>query len=269
MIGRKQTLKLLESEVIDILVNWKYLKTGEPNLNHFIHILYPPEDDLPVYPYKGVYIAKEMLRQEFGLPIGKDIKPGDFDIIIIPYDDDNIYYSKTCVYEVKVNRPTNKKPNASAKTNGVDQINGLIKDGFPYISLIYVTVSEPVTDNKLIYIDKCMTPANSGISSIFDIDGNLLSTPIALDSLDYYSVDNQMRKLMSFALPRFVGLKSISLGMNVKGQLVISESNQLYKNFESGYRNFNIRAVNKMIKRIANHHNRYSEKYQKIKFVYK
>lgn len=269
MIGEKQPIRLEESEVIDILINWKNSRTGEPCLNHFTHILYPQEEDLPVYPYTGVYVAKELLRQELGLPTGDKKLPGDFDVIIIPFDESNIYYSKTCVYEIKVARPTNKKPNSFSNTDGSGQILGLISDGFPYISLMYVTTSEPISKGKLTYLEKCITPANSGTPSILDLDGNFLSVPLAFDSLDWHSVDNQMRKLMSLALPRFVGLKSISLSMNLKNQIIMSETSQLYKNFEDGYKNFDERSVNKMVKRIANHHKKFPEKYQKINWIYK
>lgn len=264
MLGRKQYLNLSETEVIDILINWTCSRKGKPQLNHFFNVLYAPEVDLPVYPYDGVYIAKEIAREEFGLESGKDVKPGDIDVIMIPFKGDTVFYRQTCVYEVKIARPTNKKPNIFSKTDGYDQIHGLIRDGFPYISLFYVSLSEPRKKADISTMDLCVTPANSGVSAILDDSGSLAIIPLEYDSLDWHTVDNQMRKMMSLSFPRFVGLSSFGLGMDLKGKLHLSSTSDLYRRFTDGYINFNLPEVNKMVKKIALHHQKKPSVYKKV-----
>lgn len=89
---------------------------------------------------QDILLAKEVLRSELGLDV--DQKPGDIDLLIIPIVGDSPLLHKTVAIEAKVVRPTVSKPSKNASSMGVTQTKGLLRDGFPYISLLHVVIPE-------------------------------------------------------------------------------------------------------------------------------
>ena len=83
---KKINAQLSEEEVIDILINTD--KKHFP-LRCFSNVLYAPmriNDEL--IDYIGFYVAKLILREDLKFEDKK--KPGDFDVIIIPFSDTKI-----------------------------------------------------------------------------------------------------------------------------------------------------------------------------------
>lgn len=137
----RQEFTLSESESIDFLVKRKG-KNGNFFLRYLTDFVTP---DLDTYfEIKGLYIGINLLRKEFGFD--KNEKPGDFDLIIIPYNENKIIFERTGACEVKVVRPTRKTVLKNANSLGRTQLNGLIKDGFPFVGLIHLSMSEPLKD---------------------------------------------------------------------------------------------------------------------------
>ncbi|MGG2096696.1 hypothetical protein ABFY41_03715 [Acinetobacter haemolyticus] len=68
--------------------------------------------------------------------------PGDLDLLIIPYDNDQLIISKTLVVEVKVIRAKFLKQQKSPNDFGFSQANGLLEAGFPYVAVLHLIISD-------------------------------------------------------------------------------------------------------------------------------
>ena len=239
-----------EKEVIDLLINWKN-KEGLYDLRH----LYQSFDtDLKI---KGLYIATNVLRQELGFI--KNEKPGDFDLIMIPYTENEISFERTAVCEVKVVRPTRINPLRNANSMGTTQLNGLIKDGFPFVGLIHVSVTEPLKDDEKTTIKFCTLRANSDdrIEEGKKFEDYLVE--VKFDNFPWFSADKQLQRLVSLEIPKYVGLKCIGLIQNNGGHYTINAASRKYKGLETGYLNPHRKI--ETIEKIKNHYEHYPLKY--------
>lgn len=245
--GLKKINKVLsEEEVIDVLINTdkKY-----PPLRCFSNVLYAPmriNDDL--IDYKGFYVAKLILREDLGFYDKK--KPGDFDVIIIPFSESNIYFERTVASEVKVVRPTRRKPTRNANSLGVTQLFGLIEDGFPFVSLIHITMPEALKEHEM----QTLKFANR----VLDMDnpknniGLLDDTrDVLFDWLGMYSADKQMQRLLAFDIPKYAGLYCTELSYFDNGSYSLSDIYGEYNHFHHGY--FNPKVKPETINKIEKH----------------
>lgn len=237
-----------EKEVIDILINWKD-KDGLYDLRHLNHFV---TTDLELDEYmdiKGLYIATNVLRQELGFI--KNEKPGDFDLIMIPFSENETYFERTAACEVKVVRPSRINPLRNANSMGTTQLNGLIKDGFPFVGLIHVSITEPLKDYEKTTIDYCTLPANSDerIEEGKKIEDYLVE--VKIDNFPWFSADKQLQRLVSFEIPKYVGLKCLGLSYNDNGLFSISSVSMKYNGLETGY--FNPHRKKETIEKIKNH----------------
>ena len=114
MFGNKKNIFLKEEEVIKILIQWKS-GIERHDIRHFTEIIYKP--DFEQLPYTSYLIKQNVLRAD--LEFNQMDKPGDFDVIIIPCSGNNILYNKSCAIEVKIVRPTRKKPSKNSNSLGL------------------------------------------------------------------------------------------------------------------------------------------------------
>ncbi|MDP9959164.1 hypothetical protein [Chryseobacterium lathyri] len=135
--GTRVYKSITENEVIDLLLNWNNDRE-KTDLRSFLSGIYYP-DPKAYFDYRGFYVTKTILRNEFKLEGVR--KPGDIDVLIIPFSKDKIHFEKTSVYEIKIVRPTRKNPGRNANSLGVTQALGLVEDGFPLVGLIHVSIT--------------------------------------------------------------------------------------------------------------------------------
>jgi len=235
-IFNRKELIAQEKEVIEILVNWKD-KDGLYDLRHLNHFVAPDLDIEEYLDIKGLYIGTNILRQEFGF--NKEEKPGDFDLIIIPFTNKEICFDRTAVCEVKVVRPTRRNPLRNSNSLGTTQLNGLINDGFPFIGLMHISLTEPLMDSEKTVIDFCAISADSNerIKEGGKIEDYFVK--VKVDNFQWYSADKQLQRLISTGIPKFVGLMCLGLSQNNNGNYLLNTTSQKYRCFETGYFNPN------------------------------
>ena len=87
----------------------------------------------------GVMIAVEVESQE----IVSDMKfPGDIDILIIPYEGNQLIVSDTLAVEVKVVRARFERQEKSPNQFVFSQAKSLLKYGFPFVAVVHLIVSD-------------------------------------------------------------------------------------------------------------------------------
>ncbi len=256
--SKKVNKQLSEEDVIDVLIS-----SGKEYfpLRCFANVLYAPiriNDNST--DYTGFYVAKMLSRKDLGFETVT--KPGDFDVIIIPFSETNIYFDRTVASEVKVVRPTRRKPSRNANSMGVTQLLGLIEDGFPFVSLVHITMPEPLIDAELQTIKFANRPLDmdnpkSNIGLFDDM------RDVLFDWLGFYSAEKQMQRLLAFDIPKYAGLYSTELSYFENGSYSLTDSYGEYDSFHHGY--FNPKVKKDTIKKIEHHFKFYPEKYRTLR----
>lgn len=169
----------------------------------FLNVVTSPIDLHEFFEYQGLYIARTILREEMGFP--QTSNPGDFDVILIPYSKERVFFERTAVFEIKVVRPTRRKPGKNANSLGITQLKGLIEDGFPLVSLMHVCMTEPLLDHEKVILPLA--------TKALDMDNPLNNEGVMesfvdtkFDHFAWYSADNQMRRLITQDIPKYAGL---------------------------------------------------------------
>lgn len=75
-------------------------------------------------------------------------RPGDIDILIIPYTKDNLVFSETMAIEAKVLRSAYTNQNKPPNQFGFSQADGLWNIGFPYVAVAHFIVSDRSPPHK-------------------------------------------------------------------------------------------------------------------------
>jgi len=253
----REELSLNENEVIDILVDW-HDKSGKQDLRHLKHFVTPDLELQEYFEIKGLYVGTNILRQELGF--NKNEKPGDFDIVLIPYSDSGIHFERTAVCEVKVVRPTRQKPQKNANSLGTTQLKGLIKDGFPFVGLIHISLTEPLKDHEKMPIDYCSLPV--GDYTPFEKGKTFEDylVKVKLDHFQWYSADKQMQRLISSEIPKYAGILCFGLTQR-DNEYWLETVSVKYSSFEKGYFNPNLKK--ETILKVANHFKNNPSKYIK------
>ena len=224
--------KIAEKELIERISISE--KDGKIDFHLFSNLIFKPIGSDEYAKYKGFYLGFGILRQELGFE--KNSKPGDYDILIIPYSEKEIFYNRTCALEAKIVRPSRKNPKKSPNSFGISQIEGLIKDGFPLVGLIHFCMTEPLNENEKSTIELDLTP--------IDIDNannnnNFLkhTADIKFDHFSQFSAKNQMQKLISKDIPKYVGLNSIGVNIQKDGSLISWFDDDFNYGYSAGYFN--------------------------------
>lgn len=216
-----------EEKVIDILTLEKC------DLTPFLNILREPVCCNEFSEYSGFYIAKNILRKDLGF--NSNEKPGDFDVLIIPYTDKKVFFERTAAYEVKIVRPTKKNPKKASNSLGVTQLKGLIRDGFPLVSLLHICMPQPLLEEERFKTKFCTIPVNSGIPlKNNNLDDNLID--VTMDNFPWFGVDLQMKRLISQDIPKFAGIAAYGLSITQNNKYLLTTSYN-FTRFQSGYFN--------------------------------
>lgn len=251
---------LTENEVIELLLGWNN-EIGS-DLRAFLGGIYWPNPEA-YWNYEGVYAAKNILREELGLEKGR--KPGDIDIIIIPFNNKQIYFEHSSVYEVKVLKPTRVKPYRNANSLGATQIKGLVDDGFPIICLIHVCMTEPLKEAEKAIIN---------FFPLIDIEVEEWEAKNFLDEtfyvkMDYFSMwssENQLKRLQAQRLENFIGINSFGLDFWDDGKISICTHDVSYTNLATAKKSPNTKRST--IQKLKLHFTNFRDKYKAIKIYH-
>lgn len=205
------------------------------NYNLFSNLLSAPIGMEAFHKYHGFYLGFNIKRELLGF--SADDKPGDYDILIIPYGEEHhIYFERTVAIETKVVRPTRQNPKKAPNSYGISQLQGLISDGFPLVGLIHFCMTEPLLDEEKNVIKMDLTP--------FDMDNPKNNKDFMqktafrkMDNFSWASSVNQMKRLISKDIPKFVGLCVIGVNITKDNKCVTCFDYEFNNHFDSGYFN--------------------------------
>lgn len=164
----------------------------------------------PEHPFsKNIYIATNVLRSKLNL--NPDEKPGDIDYMIVPFDDNGIFFERTIAIEAKVLRPSIKNPARNVNTMGGSQARGLLRDGFPFVGLVHMSFPEPLPEKMRWLIPE--------ISYKSDSSGNPVKTGqyFIYDPFPLSSAIRQEGRLNALSLPPYIAHKVIAMTLTADG----------------------------------------------------
>ncbi|HFK5505004.1 hypothetical protein [Elizabethkingia anophelis] len=251
---------LTENEVIELLLGWN--SENGSDLRAFLGGIYW-SNPKAYWSYEGVYSAKTILREELGLEKGR--KPGDIDIIIIPFNSQQIFFEHCSVYEVKVLKPTRIKPYRNANSLGVTQVKGLVDDGFPIISLIHVCMTEPLTEVEKAII-KCSPLIDREIEGWETKNFVDETIDVKVDHFSMWSSENQLKRLRVQGLENFIGINSFGLDFWGDGNVSICTHDVSYTNLSTAKKNPKMKRST--IQRLKLHFTKFRHKYKTIKIYH-
>jgi len=251
---------LTEKQVIELLLHAFSPEKGTPDLNIFSNVLYGPFYIEHWKKFTGCYLLTNRLITEFGLKIFT--KPGDIDILIIPYDESMIYYENTAVFEVKVVRPTRKNIKRGANSDGYNQVMGLVKTGFPLVGLIHVILAEPLSDEEKVPIKFMKRPANAEETGARNLPGLDEFEIIKHDWLPMFSENTQMKRMLSYDIPKYVGLKTLGMHFSADGNFRLGYSYDFHC-YETGF--FNPHRKTETVNAVKEHHQTFLQEYKRVK----
>lgn len=202
------------------------------NFNLFSNLIFHPIEEKEYLNYDGFYLGFEVLREKLGFD--KTDKPGDFDILIIPFSTGRVYFERTCAIEVKIVRPTRNNPKKAPNSYGIQQVNGLIKDGFPLVGLIHICMTEPLKEEEKSIIKYAPIPLDNDNPSNND---DFFFVDVKVDTFSQFSAKNQMKRLISKDLPKYVGLHTVGLNISKDNKFITWYDDLFNKRFEGGYFN--------------------------------
>lgn len=226
----------------------------------FFGALCAPFDDDDYRSYTGFLIAQCIDRKELKLP--EDRKPGDIDILAIPYKEDEILYERAAAYEVKVVRPTRSNMKRRPNSFGTKQIIGYIDDGFPFVSAVHIAMTEPLLEQELHQIPLILQgigdgnpPADAPPLEAYEMMG--------ADWFPYYAEDNHRRRMVSSGIPKYVGLHIESWNEDSNGSLIIPQGRENH-GFDGCF--WNPKRKRETVDLIATHHQAHPGRYLNVKF---
>jgi len=83
------------------------------------------------------------------------VRPGDIDLLIIPYHDRELILERTLAIEIKAIRATYEKQGRSPNDYGFSQADALSALGFPYVAVLHLIISNESPEHAW----RMMTPA--------------------------------------------------------------------------------------------------------------
>ncbi|WP_210338809.1 hypothetical protein [Devosia rhizoryzae] len=89
-------------------------------------------------------------------------KPGDVDLLVIPYHGKELVLERSLAMEIKVIRASHARPGKSPNDFGFSQAEGLSALGFPYVAVVHLIVSDSAPENEWRMMGKAEVLDSSG-----------------------------------------------------------------------------------------------------------
>lgn len=149
----------------------------------------------------GVYIALVVPTPLLNRDVAK---PGDIDLLVVPYEGDELVLDHTMAVEIKVIRATFLKQGKSPNSLGMSQAAGLVEMGFPYVSVAHLIVSDESPEKEWRPM-KLLRVVNSDGLCQFLPDVNVDCMPMDL-------MRRAIGKMQTARPNPFIGLAAVYLG---------------------------------------------------------
>lgn len=159
---------------------------------------------------QSVYLGINVPREALGLSPKQ--RPGDIDYLLIPIKDDAILVERVIAIEAKIVRPTLKNPARNANGMGGEQVQGLLRDGFPFVGLVHISVPEPLPPQLHWTVPH--------VSNRLGISGELIETgeKFQVDPFPLVSAARQEGRVLALRLPEEVGYRVIAMTLSKDGE---------------------------------------------------
>ena len=132
----------------------------------------------------GVYVAFAVPTDKFSVTVRR---PGDVDMLAIPYEGDELILHRTLAIEVKAVRATFLKQGKSPNEFGLSQVRGLSSLGFPYVAVAHLIVADASPE---------VAWREIGCARVLDKEGNVeLLSPVATDCLPTDLIERSFGRL--------------------------------------------------------------------------
>jgi hypothetical protein len=249
-----------ERIAIELITDFSSDKKKREDILFFYNVLYDAVRMDGFENYLGFYYATNILRKEFNLEVER--RPGDFDIMFIPFEKDRVCFDRTAVFEVKIARPNSSNITKNSNSIGETQIYGLIEDGFPLIGLIHICMPEPLPKSHQTKIQTAKETIRKPGDPPFELKNAFKLED--WDWLPHESIDNQMKRMISKGFPKYIGINAMAITENPDGTHNVLTSRE-YNGFTSGF--FNPKTSIKTIECVERHFFLHKEKrYKKLEF---
>lgn len=193
--NQRSLIDLPERELVWFIINEVF------SLYEFFNFVVEPAIGPP--PRKGwdfIYLA-EVKRHWLGL--SQSGLPGDVDVLIVPTFNNCARLDLSCAIEVK--RLALRGPNWQKNVDryGISQARGLLADGFPFVGVLHVVVSEEGPADYKRELEQWR---------VIDDQGHIERIgPVWVDMAGYEAAERQILRLASRDCPLEVGINSIAI----------------------------------------------------------
>lgn len=159
---------------------------------------------------QSVYVGINIPRAK--LSLAPDQRPGDIDYLIVPFSESEILFERTIAIEAKVVRPSINKPGRNTNSMGRTQVSGLLRDGFPFVGLLHISVPESTPSYLHWKVPE--------ISDSLDPDDELIETGAhyMFDPFPLLSARRQEGRVLALDLPKEVGYRVIAMTLSEDGE---------------------------------------------------
>lgn len=189
----------------------KRIATNRQTLANTIQFMLSSAFPYPEHAFaQKVYVAINVPRDK--LQLAPDQRPGDIDYLIVPFSETEILFERTIAIEAKVLRPSVNNPGRSTNSMGRTQVDGLLRDGFPFVGLLHISVPEPLP-SQLHWKIRHM-------SNRLGANGELLETGEyhMFDPFPLVSAERQEGRVLALDLPKEVGYQVIAMTLSKDGE---------------------------------------------------
>lgn len=141
-------------------------------------------------------------------------KPGDFDVLLLPNLDGKYYLNEIMAIEVKILRLRRKNRDKHPSPTGTAQAQGLLRDGFPYVGMLHLIISEPspLEEWKPLMRARLLSAA-----------GNAETLPgkFPVDTIGIEAAERHFGRMTKYVAGTCIGAKSIALVLDESGCQII------------------------------------------------
>ncbi|MYM70264.1 hypothetical protein GTP45_26160 [Pseudoduganella sp. FT55W] len=136
--------------------------------------------------------------------------PGDIDLLIIPYADDNLILSDTLAIEIKVVRAKYARQGKAPNEFGFSQANAIFTHGVPYSAVVHLVVSDTSPEDQW----RGMHAAN-----VIDVHAGSIGPlyPIQIDMMPADLIDRSFGRLSANCPHDSLGLVAAYISFNDSG----------------------------------------------------
>ncbi|SHH62947.1 hypothetical protein [Pollutimonas bauzanensis] len=187
------------------------------SLSNTIHFALDAAFPYPEHAFgQDILVGININRERLGLPL--DRQPGDIDYLIVPIRNGSMLADRSIAIEAKVLRPTISNPGRNVNKMGGTQVRGLIRDGFPFVGLLHISVPESLP-----------VELHWGVK---ELTGRILADGALEEKREVRKIDlfpllsarRQYGRVSAIGLPDEIGYSVIGFSLSLDGQQFIGNT---------------------------------------------